>query len=137
MTGVLIANMLAEQSFVLADLDGDGRLSQDELKQMIFTLLVEGGHVTNSERDNALIKDYLDKEVAIALKHDRNWDGLFEFDGAPLDTCPRSVRHLLQHFRRPDAVRQRRARGPGGAAGAARPGTGAQAGAGSGRGGGA
>ena len=64
------------------DTNGDGRLSTDELATMIIAMLVEGGFVLNeTEQHDHVVREFVDYEVKLALKHDANFDGEVDLQG--------------------------------------------------------
>ena len=79
--GWLWVNKLAEEKFFDADTDGDGKLSPEEIGSTIMKMLVELQIVRNdTERDSTALSEFLQTERALAMKHDRNYDGHLDFE---------------------------------------------------------
>lgn len=76
-----IVNEAAERRFFESDLDGDGKLTKEELGSMFMHMLEEGGYVkTADERTSREVREYIDYEVKLAMTYDKNWDGEIDFE---------------------------------------------------------
>eukprot|EP00966_Prymnesium_polylepis_P309973 7161750-Prymnesium_polylepis.1 len=76
-----MTNQLAEEKFVEADVNGDGALSPEELGGLIMGMLQDGGFVQNDdEKNDTVVREFIEHEVKLAMQFDQNFDGGIDFE---------------------------------------------------------